>query len=50
MDESEVQILDRLDKHSAKCPQAAFSPDADTKAGEKKIRGLLAIIEEARKK
>jgi hypothetical protein len=50
-DESEVQILARIDKHVAKCPQATFSFDADTDEGEKKLRGLLAVIdEEARKK
>jgi hypothetical protein len=47
--ETHDQMTDRLTMHVAKCPQATFSFDADTDEGERKMSGLRAAIEEARK-
>jgi hypothetical protein len=49
-EETNLQILDRLAEHMTQCPQAAFTYDADTNAGEKRISGLQGAIDDVRRK
>ena len=49
-DESPSRIIDRLDEHITKCPQAAFTFDVDRRVGEQKISGSHEAIEDAHKK
>jgi hypothetical protein len=46
--EPSVEILDKLEEHVSKCPQATFTSEATTDAAQQRLNDLRAAIENLR--